>query len=483
MSTVRWIVLAAVAALGGTVGLPGALAADLPGVAIRAGRDALIAEDPRAALAHYREALALLGPDDREARFAALLGIARSAAWLEDYKLAERSYRAALPLAASEEDRAAASAGLAQMLTIADRPRAAYAFAAPFANKSSANAVEAARAALAMGREDKAATALSVQNEAMAAAEPNSRLGRDYNNQRDELTFRLRPHVLGVFEYTKDSDGVRTYDTGIGAAFSGKPLAAGGPAARWDVAAHHVTIDDGSTRAAISQFQGGVHTRLADDWVGSAWLGAARHDDWTYAVGGAQLSFRTRDEWGVEVSADRDAVRTIAALASRITVGSVTLGGDVRIADAVLAGALGQQKFGDGNERDYAVVRVTLPTIMTPPGWPSLTPQLYARYFKDSDPGPHGYFNPRRFEEQRINLFVAARLSRAWVMRLTLGPGRQSVDGESSNTLTGELKLTGRVAQSARVEILAAYGDTAAYASSGPGYRRTSVQGNLVIPW
>jgi len=479
MSTVRLIVLAAVAVLG----LPSALAADLPAVAIRAGRDALIAEDPRAALAHYREALALLGPDDREARFVALLGIARSAAWLEDYKLAEHSYRAALPLAANEEDRAAASAGLAQMLTIADRPRAAYAFAAPFANQSSANAVEAARAALAMGREDKAATALSAQSGALAAAEPNSRLGRDYRSQRDELAFRLRPQALGVFEYTRDSDGVRTYDTGIGAALSGKPVAADGPAARWDVATHRVTIDDGSTRAAISQFQGGVHTRFGDDWGGAAWLGAARHDDWTYAVGGAQVSFRQRDEWGVEVGADRDAVKTIAALANRITVRSVTLGGDVRIADAVVAGALGQQKFGDDNDRDYAVVRVTLPTIMTPPGWPSLTPQFYARYFEDSNPGPHGYFNPRRFEEQRINFLVAARLSRAWAMRLTLGPGRQSVDGERSNSLTGELKLTGRVATSARVEILAAYGDTAAYASSGPGYRRTSVQVNLFIPW
>src|SRR4051794_10105407 len=86
-------------------GTPYAMAQDSAGEKIKAGRAALLAENPQAALELYRAALAILPPEARQDRFVTLMGIARSAAWLEQYQLAERSYREALTLASSDEDR------------------------------------------------------------------------------------------------------------------------------------------------------------------------------------------------------------------------------------------------------------------------------------------------------------------------------------------------------------------------------------------
>src|SRR5688500_696097 len=82
---------------------------------IRAGQAALAAEDPRSALEYYRAALSQLAEGNREDQFVATVGVARAAAWLEDYSVAEASYRAALLLAGNEDERTLASAGLAQM--------------------------------------------------------------------------------------------------------------------------------------------------------------------------------------------------------------------------------------------------------------------------------------------------------------------------------------------------------------------------------
>jgi hypothetical protein len=109
--------------------------------------------------------------------------------------------------------------------------------------------------------------------------------------------------------------------------------------------------------------------------------------------------------------------------------------------------------------------------------------QLYGRYFENSRQDVIGYFNPRRFEEQRVNFIINSRLSPDWTLRATLGPGRQSVDGEKSKTGTAEVKLTSHIDRKMRVEIGALYGDTAAFTSSGAGYRRSSANVSLVIPW
>ena len=86
-----------------------AITPDSPAEKIRAGHAALKDENPAAALHLYQSALAKLPPGAREDRFAATLGVARAAAWLERYTLAEQSYRAAVTLASTDEDRTVAS--------------------------------------------------------------------------------------------------------------------------------------------------------------------------------------------------------------------------------------------------------------------------------------------------------------------------------------------------------------------------------------
>ena len=120
----------------------------------------------------------------------------------------------------------------------------------------------------------------------------------------DEIAFRTRPTVYGVQEYSKDSDGVRNYDTGIGTAFSAGAAPASGTAPRWEVAVHHQWIEDNSARAEISQVQGGVRFNAGDDVKIALNPGVARSGDWNYSFGGAQLSYRVSDNWSLEISAE-----------------------------------------------------------------------------------------------------------------------------------------------------------------------------------
>ncbi|HVK55459.1 MAG TPA: hypothetical protein VM532_10580, partial [Burkholderiales bacterium] len=430
----------------------------------------------------YREALALAGDSDKETRFAALLGVARSAAWLEDYKLAEASYREALPLAANNEDQAVATAGLARMLNIGDRPRAAFEVSSPFVSTSIDNALEAGRAALSLGWEEKAAV-LELPGITIPPDIEKSRQGRDLARLRDELYVRTRPSVNFAFEYGKDSDDVRTYDSTVGIAFSSDSLGQFGHQPRWNVTTRHEVFDEQAARAEISRLQSGVRINLSDDLKASTNLGVARVNSWTYGVWQAEISYRRSDNWGLAFSADRDAVKTTTALTNRITVRTETIGGDVRLGDAVLAGALLRQTFSDGNDRDGGVLRITSPAFNIGAGGPSLAVQLYGRYFENSRQDVIGYFNPRRFEEQRFNFIFSARLSPDWRLRAILGPGRQSVESEKSNTGTAEVKLIGHVDRKAHVEITALYGDTAAFASSGAGYKRSLINASFVVPW
>ena len=441
---------------------------------IKAGRAALIAENPQAALESYRAALTVLPPDARADRFAALIGVGRSAAWLEQYALAERSYREALGLAGSDEDRALAAAGLAEMLNIADRPRAAFGLSAPLASGSLANAVQAARAALTLGWEDKARGIVDSEASNVTPEIRETRVGRAFRAQQEELAFRTGPVLSSVAGYSKDSDDVRTYDVIVRAAMSPQhalPLGI----RRWDVAARHQTVDEGTDRIEVPQLQGGLRFDPTADIRLLVNGGAAEADGWTYFVGDTQVAYRPSDEWGIEVSGEHDAVRTVTALQNRVRYLTASVGGDIRLANITFAGALFRQSFTDDNERDGWVGRVTSPSYLPfGPGRPAAAVQLYARSFTNSGENTIGYFNPDRYHEQRLNLILNARLSPSWVLRSVVGIGRESIDGERSSTGNADVKLSGRLGRSTRVDVSIRHGDSAAFSSSGVGYAQTS---------
>ena len=456
-------------------GMPYAMAQDSAGEKIKAGRAALLAENPQAALELYRAALAILPSEARQDRFVTLMGIGRSAAWLEQYQLAERSYREALTLASSDEDRVIAAAGLSEMLNVLERPRAAFGLSRPLASTSLAHAVQAARAALILDWPDKAREALETQASSVTPEIEETRVGRTFRTQQEELAFRTGWVLSSAAEYAKDSDNVRTYDVLVRAGMSPPSAQAAFGITRWDITARHQTIDDGSRRTEVPQLEGGMKINASDDIKLLISAGAAEARGWTYPVGTARVSYRPSDDWGAEISTDHDAVRTVTALANRTDYSTATIGGDVRLVNTTFAAAVFRQWFSDENERDGWVGRITPPSFLPfGPGGPATALQLYARRFDSSRRDVVGYFNPERYHEERLNLIVSTRFSPTWTLRMVAGVGQESIEGTRSSTLNVDARVSGRLSPATRIDFSLRHGDSAAFSSSGVGYSQTA---------
>jgi len=460
-----------------------AVTADSPAAKIRAGHAALKDEKPAAALEFYQSALATLPAGAREDRFAATLGLARAAAWLEKYALAEENYRAAVTLASRDEDRAVASAGLAEMLNVADRPRAAFDLSFPLAPKSLANAVQAGRAALVLGWENRARVALESQASNITSEIAETRLGRTFRTQMEEVRFRTAPVLSTRFEYSEDSDGVRTYDTLLGLSMSAAMSQVAPSPFRWDIAGRYQVVDDGQRHTEIPQIQGGLSFRPSEDLKVTLGAGVANAGDWTYPLAAAQAAYRRSDDWGLEFSAEYDAVKTNEALERHIKYYTATIGGDFRLGNTVFAGAIFRQWFSDDNVRTGGVARITSPSFLPfGPGSPAVALQLYARAFENSRTDVVGYFHPKRYDEERLNLLLSTRVSPSWVLRAVAGVGKQSIEGERSSTFNTDATISGQLPRAVRVDISVRHGDSAAFSSSGLGYSQTSVSMALALP-
>lgn len=454
--------------------------------AMAAGRAALRDNSPKVALGYFQAALRAMPPDDSHSRFVALQGLGHAAYWLGQYALAEVSYREALSLAVTEEDKTSSTVRLARTLTARDRPRDAYWLVAPLLSSNREAAVEGARASLALGWDARAAAAISVAGRDTTDGAPPDWLDRERARIATELTYRRSRKLKTEFEYARDSDGLRSQQWSVEADFPADypgviPDAA---AANLTAGARVLWLDDDQRNLRLDEVDVSYRSRYGDSATAYLVAGAGEYTGHTYTAGSFGLAYRPADAWGLELNAEKAPVMTLAALNDEIDQDSVSVGADVLLLRAVtVAGAVYQQSFSDGNDRRGEVLRITS-TV-----YPFLLPdstfrlQLQAHHFRNDAPAATGYFNPDEFREVRFNVIISQQLSPAWRVRATVSAGTQRIGGSDFGIASGELQLNGRLYRMLRTEIGAGYGDSAAFSSSGAGYRRSFIRASLVMPW
>jgi tetratricopeptide (TPR) repeat protein len=457
--------------------------------AIQAGREALRHDNPAAAKTHFEQALSQLPGHHREDRRAALLGLGHAAFWLQDYRAAERAYREALTLAETREERAPILPKLARTLSVSDQPRAAHELLAETDASSLEAAIERSRACLLLDREACAAQALEPHAPAISPATASGWLDAEYLKQQDELERRLARAALVEVEFARDSDGLHSRRLELAARFQNgvATSAASGASvfkAFWQFGGSTETLRDGHGVAHVSEAYGQIRKNLNHEIPFRLRLGGGRFGDWDYTWGAFDTAYRPSDAGGFSFNAESGAVKTVTALQNRITLDTVTLGGDHRLGElGVGALAFYRQHFSDGNDRDGTVLRINFDPHAFPDQNLSLRFQIYARRFRSEQTVNHGYFSPREFHEEVVKLFLDRRLSADWSVHGMAGAGRQAVDHASSYPLSAEVGAQGRLKGRMRTELKAGYGDASGLGSSGNHYHRSYANAFLFIPF
>jgi hypothetical protein len=156
------------------------------------------------------------------------------------------------------------------------------------------------------------------------------------------------------------------------------------------------------------------------------------------------------------------------ALEERFQYSTASLGGDFKLAHTTFAATLFRQWFSDDNEREGWLTRITSPYFLPfGVGSPAVALQLYSRKFDSARNDVVSYFSPSRYHEERVNLLVNAQLSPNWTLRMIGGLGQQWIEGTQSPTLNADLKVSGRLTRSARVDFSLRHGDSATFYNSG----------------
>jgi hypothetical protein len=236
--------------IGLTCLLPRALAAD------RTAGDILAARPSPAALVN-------LPPDLRVDRFVPYTGVARSAAWLEQYTLAQRIYRESLAQAQNDDERLAAASGLANMLTALDHAEVGLGAVFPGTPRSLSDPVQAARAALSAPGEGQSRLMLDAKPAKVTIEIAESYPGRTPAAQPEDLGFRNGPRLTPPVEYVRD-DNLRVYDVLLKAALSPQSGQAPLGIVGWDMMARYQALDAGSLRKEVPQIQSGVTIKASD---------------------------------------------------------------------------------------------------------------------------------------------------------------------------------------------------------------------------
>ncbi len=418
-------------------------------------------------LRSYPAALAMRPADTRVDRFMSYSSSPRSAAWLEQYTLAQRIYRESLSLARTDDERIAAASGFASMLNALDRPPAAFGAGSPGAPRSLLDAVQAARAALAPSGEDKSRLMLDAKPARVTIEIAETRPGIAPPGQQGDAAFRNGPRLSPSVDYIRD-DNLRIYDVLLKAAMSPQPGQAPLGIVDWDMTARYQALDNGSRRTEVPQIQSGVRIKASEHVKLFVSAGGAETGGWTYPVATTQLSYRPSDKWGAEISAEHDALRTMRALEDRFQYSTASLGADFKLFNTTFAATLFRQWFSDENEREGWLTRLTSPYFLPfGAGSPAVALQLYSRKFDSARNDVIGYFSPSRYLEERLNLLVTAQLSPIWTLRMIGGIGEQWIDGTASSTLNTDLKISGRLSRSARLDFSFRHGDSTTFYSPG----------------
>jgi tetratricopeptide (TPR) repeat protein len=443
---------------------------------IRAGRAALIAEDPEAARADFEVALAHtdLSADDR---YAALIGLGRADIWLGDYRAAIGAFRQALDLAHDEADIRVASIGLAKALNANEYYAEALTHSLPYTPGSLESTVETLRAQRALGLEDLAVPVIAK----MPDTENAGREGELFAGLKSDVDFALADRVGGNFTYTNDSDGLTVADYGLVGWIPGAP--GGDVFHSLRIASDILTIEDRTTSDTLYDFSVGLHLRFGDKQHANVNLGGARVGDWNFARANADWDYRIDDTYDINAAFDRSPILTTTAIANRLLFETYSVAGGVRVVDNLtIAPALYHQDFSDGNSRNGASLRVVLSPYDLPVPATAMGAQLFARIFHSSQPSTGVYFNPEDYNQAQLDLTAVHRFNDDWTLRALAGGGYQSVNGAVSASYDFEVSLAARLPGNGRAELHFNRNSFASNAGGGSGYWSNSVALTLVYP-
>lgn len=383
--------------------------------------------------------------------------------------------------ASGDADQATAAFGLKTLFSAFERPRPAIGLSPPIVAGSLPNAVQTARAGSGLSQADKPRIVFDSYPSRVTAEIAQTHLaGAPVGTARDAFALRTGPLLSGAFDRSTNTEDVRRSDILVKAT---SPLSGDAPLGitQWDMVARYQILDEGTSRAEVPQFEGGLRFKPTREAAIVVSAGAAEARGWVYPVANTRLSYRPSPRWGAELSAEHDAVRSVAALANRVEYSSTSLGADVKFLNTTFAGALFRQWFSDDNERDGWVARVTLPSFVPMPGGPTTALQLYSRRFEGNRGDVVGYFSPERYHQEKLNLIMSGSLSPRWMLRIGAGVGEESIEGVRSPTLDTDLKLSGQLSRSARLDLSLRHGDSVPFSSPGLGYSQTSASLGLAF--
>lgn len=459
-------------ALALALALPAAHA-QTPAAEIRAGRAALVAEQPAQARAHFAAALAMpdLAPEDR---YAAARGLGQATLWLGDYQAAGAAYRDALAHASDAPSRQAAATGLAQALNAQDRPREALALVAPLARGRARPSVEALRALRSLGRETEGRPYLDV-----TPPPTGGYLGTQFQLLGDDVAYALAPHLDALLDGSHDSEGLDTWHAG--ARFLAAPVTRGHDVFGWGARTDATSVDDHTHHVRLygASVLGHWHndTQRAD-----VTLGSTRAGDWHFLEGSAGWRFQRSDDFALAASVERAAIPTGTALARHLVGNRYAVDLTLRPATHwyLLPGAY-RQVFSDGNHRDGGGLRLLLNPYDLTGTRAALGAELSTRLFHDSRPSRGAYFNPARYRATQAGLIGIYGIDPRWKLRANAAVGRQWIDGQGAATYTLDLSLEGRLPHNGRMRLALGRSSAASVSSGDAGYWNNSA--TLSLSW
>lgn len=443
---------------------------------IRAGREALVAEQPDKARSDFETALASsrLSRDDR---FSALIGLGRAEVWLGDYGPAARAFREALHLAQAPADKRAASIGLAKALNGNEYYAEALSLSRTYSSEFLDAAVETLRAEKALGLEDLSPPVTGRYN-----AEPGTgQTAEQFASLKSDMDFALADRLSGGFSYSHDSDHLTVTDTGVDAWFPGPP--GGDIFESVRVASDVLTVDDPISADTLSSFTVGSGFRVGNTQHADIALSGANVRGWDFFEGNADWDYRPSDIYDINASLDRSPILTTTAIADHLLFETYSVGGGIRVSDNVYVDpALYHQDFSDGNTREGASLRVVLSPYDIPLPASAVGAQIFARIFHSTEPSTGEYFNPKDYNQAQFDFIAVHRFNNEWSLRALAGGGYQSVDGSIAPSYDVRLSLIGRLPGNGRVEFHLDRNSFASNSGGGSGYSINTASVSITYP-
>ena len=443
---------------------------------IRAGRAALVAEEPAKARAQFTAALAQ--PDlSREDRYAASMGLGQATLWLGDYAAAGVSYRNALALALDPAAHRAASVGLAQALNAQDRPREALAQVAPFARGQLRPTVEVLRALQSLGWQTRSRPYL----DAAPAAPAMGYLGTQYRLLQDDMEYAVAAKVEGDMDYSHDSEGLDTWH--IRASYLAAPVVRGDNTFQGGAGADTTSVDDGTRHVRLNEASLAGQWQAGDMHRFDLALGVGHAGDWRYVQGNVRWSFLPNDGFALGAEAGRAPVLTATALTQHLIGDRYAIDASLRPSTRwyVVPGVY-RQAFSDGNHRDGGSLRVLLIPYDVPNTTAALGAEFSTRLFHDNQPSRGIYFNPAQYHATQAGLIGIYSVSPRWKLRLNADAGRQWVNGAGAGIYTLDLSLEARLPGNGRLRVRVGRSSAASPSGGGAGYWNDSASVAVSYP-